>query len=144
MRAALSIAREATRYGRVPLMRPLVRLADLLHKPSKTPIGAEAIANKGSNGQLRWLQRETINDPNSRSAVWILQHASRDAAAHRRRENFRYLLERTTDFRRADAPVPPGLPEGVVPYMFPIVGQSGDRFSTPETACRPRAIVSEN
>lgn len=106
LRAALSIAREATRYGRLPLVRPLVRLADLLNKSPKAPIRPETIAKKGPSGRFRWLQPETITDGNSRSAVWILGHASHEAAAHRRRENYRYLLERSTGFRRADALFP--------------------------------------
>jgi perosamine synthetase len=63
----------------------------------------------------RWVDRRM-----SRTSRWILTHASRSRIAEARRRHYRALLARLSNLPGA-RPLFPALPEGVVPFAFPLV-----------------------
>lgn len=56
----------------------------------------------------------------SRLSHWIVRHSSADRIARRRRANFAKWLEGVAAFDHC-RPLYPMLPDGVVPYMFPLL-----------------------
>jgi dTDP-4-amino-4,6-dideoxygalactose transaminase len=119
-RALLGVLQEATGYGRLPLIRPVTAAADWTSRSTRTFRRNGSATAASAAGQLRWLQPQTVDQLQSRITSWILRHAAHHAAAERRRANYALLLAELAGLRRA-RPLHALLPDGVVPYMFPML-----------------------
>lgn len=70
-----------------------------------------------------WLALNAISPPATRTPSrigrWVVNHAARQRIVTRRRENYALLSDLLADVPGAH-PLRPQLPEGCVPYMFPL------------------------
>ena len=71
------------------------------------------------------FQSEMVNFPMSRTSRFLLECADFPAAARARRENYKFLAKAMRDLAGV-RPLFADLPEGVVPYVFPVVCDAPD------------------
>jgi dTDP-4-amino-4,6-dideoxygalactose transaminase len=94
--------------------RWLRRLKGLRRRaPAPAAVGAEP-------AQDALFERRWLDMPMGRPARWVLAHADVDGIRHRRREHYRLLLERTASLAGVRAFFPT-LPDGVCPWVFPVL-----------------------
>ncbi len=106
--------------GPETVYRWLRRLKGLRGRGAVPPSASEEPA-PDSLFEQRWLDM-----PMGRPARWVLAHADIDGIRRRRREHYRVLLERTAGLEGV-RPVFPVLPEGVCPWVFPVLFQGHPR-----------------
>ena len=132
MKSLFNVFEYALEYGRLGVLRPLLRLPmavkDFIWRRLKSSRDNPAAVNIGpsaSDGgydfdgkwldiRMSWISRR------------IIARASYPHIANRRRANYLKLLEALANVPGI-APLFPNLPEGVVPYMFPAVLIDPDR-----------------
>ena len=121
VREAFSTIEEAIYHKRLGAFKPLAHGLDLARalrkmSTSKTPDISPARIRSGASGHLdaRWLDVGI-----SYTSLWISQKVSTDRIVRRRRQIFTRLLEGFSA-RSGFRPLFGTLPDGVVPYMFPL------------------------
>lgn len=122
--ATLDTVEDATAQGRLPGLGPAVRLVDQAKSALRSAMPAARTAYGENPAQQRSGQRGGFDAAwlNMRATAvsrFICRHASRSRVVERRRRNYARLAREFSDLRRC-RPLFPQLPEGVVPYMFPL------------------------
>ncbi len=119
-------------YGRLPVSRalcwlPLRLRAALgsLRKGRGPGRGALAAPRGSQEFPARWVGKRP-----SRISSWIVRRASLARVVDRRRDHYARLLEALGALRGA-RPLFPTLPEGVVPYVFPMLFDEPERLFPP-------------
>lgn len=80
------------------------------HLPAQSIIDSRAVS----------FQASLVNQPISRVSLWILQHSDGQAVYEKRRHNYR-ILQAELEQIPGVAPLFPSLPQGICPWIFPVV-----------------------
>lgn len=122
-KSMLNAIERAWAMGRLPLLRalawPLFRLKDLLRDRKKRDDGPRTPSDDVPTGSLEFDER-WVGKRAARFTRLVLAFSSRKRIAARRRENYGLLLD---GFRGLPGtrPLLAAPPEGVVPYVFPLL-----------------------
>ncbi|MHC4550155.1 MAG: DegT/DnrJ/EryC1/StrS family aminotransferase [Planctomycetota bacterium] len=103
----------AGRYGRLFPFGPL--LSRLLARRRPAPTGAPA-----APPALRWFDPEAMGARGTRVSRLLMRVSAKGRIVRKRRAHYLYLRERLRGLARA-RPLFDALPEGVVPYVFPLL-----------------------
>jgi perosamine synthetase len=122
--AALDIVEDATALGRLRGLGPVMRLADYAKSSlrSAMPVGrtrhSETAAQERS-GQRGGFDAAWLSVRASAVSRIICRYASRSRIVERRRYNYARMAREFSGLSRC-RPIFPHLPDGVIPYMFPL------------------------
>lgn len=115
----------AITYGRLPWLRPLFNFVKWLVASSHRD--AETLTlSIGERERFQWFNEDDIGPRMSLASKFTMSVKCNGAIITTRRENFRFLLNATRDLRSA-RPLFETLPEGIVPYMFPLLLNDPER-----------------
>lgn len=131
-KSTVNVLEYALEYGRLRAARYLLKAAFALKdvvwrgiKSRRSESNAHAIGPGASDGEYafdpKWLTARM-----SGVSRFILRTASRSRIIVRRRQNFSLLLHELSGIPGA-TPLFPRLPEGVVPYVFPLLVDAPER-----------------
>ena len=136
LKAAINVLEEALQYGRLPwlglLVRLPIRIKDALWGAVKK-LGPRAVrtsltppsSSGGREFDAAWVDKQM-----SIASRLILGRTSTARIVRVRRENYRRMLAALSGLP-GGRPLFPDLPDGVVPYVFPMVVDDADRvFNT--------------
>jgi perosamine synthetase len=122
--AALDTVDDAVAFGRLGGLAPAMRFANRAKSLVRAAIPSARTPQLENPAQQRSGQRGGF-DPAwmgiraTTVSRMIGRHASRSQIVERRRQNYARLAEEFSGLRRC-RPIFPHLPQGVVPYMFPL------------------------
>lgn len=112
---------DAIYYHRLTFLKPLVgaiERARLLWSNRKSHVGNDVPVLNDSNG-LDAFDPQSVDIRATRFSHLVSRYASAGRIAKQRRRNFKRMLAHFSD-RRGSRPLITELPDGVVPYMFPL------------------------
>jgi dTDP-4-amino-4,6-dideoxygalactose transaminase len=135
-KSAFNAVEEAVRYDRLPLLRPFVGVANRLLRVVPRPSSRQDASSEsdrrlpvagGPESGIEGFDKNLVNE--AVPAVSRLLRCAMPVAriAARRRQNYVKLLEGLSGLPGV-LPVFNHLPDGVVPYMFPLVVEGLDRL----------------
>jgi dTDP-4-amino-4,6-dideoxygalactose transaminase len=135
MKAALNALEKGFEYGRLGFIQKFIYLPMLLKNfiwgLVKKRVSSEKInfgpeSSEGSFGiEEKWLQKES-----SFFTQYLIKRASQTRIVTRRRENYIALLEALTGLPGCH-PLFARLPDGVIPYVFPLIVEEPEKFFKP-------------
>lgn len=109
----------AIRYGRLKGMRPVLALVQWLANRARIVPAWRSTDHHGQS-QYRWFGPDLVGFSGCLFSQAVLRLSGKGRAAVKRRENYLYLLRNLGRLSRG-RPLYPTLPEGVVPYVFPLL-----------------------
>jgi dTDP-4-amino-4,6-dideoxygalactose transaminase len=134
-KSAFNTLEEAVRYDRLPLLRPFVGLANhllrLIPRPSKRR-NASSQSDRGLvagnlESRIEAFDENLVNQAVPAVSRLLRRAVPAAAIAERRRQNYIKLYQGLSGLSGV-RPVFDHLPEGVVPYMFPLVVEGLERL----------------
>lgn len=116
---------DATRYGRLPWLRPLIGLYDLLTEVRPTSSDSDEARPEPDQqdqtpARFHWFAKEDMNQPAALMARYVSCRLQNSDTVIVRRRNFRRLLE-ACEHLKSVTPLFNKLPDVTAPYMFPLL-----------------------
>jgi perosamine synthetase len=117
----VNLFEESTHYQKIKPINTIFNIINGL-KSSENEKQTVSSENEVSDAPkiTSWLNPALSTRKISKISKFIIKHANADQICTRRRENFLYLLENLNHLKTVK-PLYSALPQGVVPYMFPLV-----------------------
>lgn len=109
----------AIRYGRLKGIQPFFALVQWLADRARTIPAWHSPESHGPR-QYQWFDPDVMGFNGCLFSQAVLRLSGKGRVAVKRRENYLYLLQKLDGLGRGH-PLHPILPEGVVPYVFPLL-----------------------
>ncbi|MCI0400214.1 MAG: DegT/DnrJ/EryC1/StrS family aminotransferase [Gammaproteobacteria bacterium] len=124
LKAVVDPIETAVNFGRLPLLSPFLLCARAIFNKGRLPKTAASVEpepTKLSYRQpFRWFEPSLIPFKGCWFSHYVLRLSAKERVVANRRKNYLFFLENLCGLERAK-PLFPILPEGVVPYTFPLI-----------------------